>query len=51
MIANGSVPAGTLLPHIVYRDIPEAIAWLATPPKLGFGTESLTVFVDNRPRS
>jgi uncharacterized glyoxalase superfamily protein PhnB len=28
MIANRSVPAQTLLPHVVYDDIAEAAAWL-----------------------
>lgn len=28
MIANRSVPANTVLPHLVYRDVEEAIAWL-----------------------
>ncbi len=28
MIANRSVPADTVLPHVVYRDVAEAIAWL-----------------------
>jgi uncharacterized glyoxalase superfamily protein PhnB len=26
---NRSVPTDTILPHIVYRDVPDAIAWLA----------------------
>ena len=26
---NRSVPAETVLPHIVYKDLPAAIAWLA----------------------
>jgi uncharacterized glyoxalase superfamily protein PhnB len=30
---NRSVPVDTILPHIVYRDVPEAIAWLS----LAFG--------------
>lgn len=29
MIKNRSVPADTELPHIVYRDVGTAIAWLA----------------------
>src|SRR5260370_16869728 len=82
MIENGSVPRDTVLPHVTYQDIDEAIAWLsktfgfsehyrygyptsgaqvhlgnawimlkraregsASPAKLGFGTQSLTVFV------
>jgi predicted enzyme related to lactoylglutathione lyase len=28
MIANRSVPPNTLLPHVIYRDVAEAIAWL-----------------------
>jgi uncharacterized glyoxalase superfamily protein PhnB len=28
MIANRSVPVDTVLPHLVYRDVAEAIAWL-----------------------
>jgi len=28
MIANRSVPTDTVLPHVVYRDVAEAIAWL-----------------------
>jgi uncharacterized glyoxalase superfamily protein PhnB len=28
MIANRSVPTDTILPHIVYQDLPAAIAWL-----------------------
>ena len=28
MIWNRSVPAGTLLPHVVYPDVAEAVAWL-----------------------
>jgi uncharacterized glyoxalase superfamily protein PhnB/predicted enzyme related to lactoylglutathione lyase len=29
MIKNRSVPADTVLPHIVYRDVAEAVAWLS----------------------
>ena len=29
MIRNRSVPADTILPHIVYRDLEAAIAWLS----------------------
>jgi predicted enzyme related to lactoylglutathione lyase len=84
MIENRSVPPDTVLPHVMYRDVEEAIAWLgkafgfsehyrygnpasgaqvhlgnawimlkraregsASPAKLGFGTQSLTVFVDD----
>ncbi len=81
---NRSVPTETVLPHVVYRDVVEALAWLtatfgfqehyrygdpvsgaqmylgnayimvtgprpgsASPVQLGYGTQSLTVFVDN----
>ncbi len=87
MISNRSVPAGTVLPHICYRDVAEAIDWLtktfgfrehyrygepggavsgaqmhlgdawimlnrarpgsASPAQLGYGTQSLTVFVED----
>jgi uncharacterized glyoxalase superfamily protein PhnB len=30
MLANRSVPADTLLPHITYQDVPAALAWLTT---------------------
>jgi len=30
MLHNRSVPADILLPHLVYQDVPAAIAWLAT---------------------
>ena len=86
MISNRSVPTDTLLPHIAYPDVAEAIAWLtatfgfgehyrygerggpvsgaqmhlgnawimlkrarpenASPAHLGYGTQSLSVFVD-----
>lgn len=79
---NRSVPAETVLPHIVYKDLPAAIAWLTStfgfiehyrygepisgaqvrlcdawmmlnaakpgyrnPLELGYGTQSLTIFV------
>jgi predicted enzyme related to lactoylglutathione lyase/uncharacterized glyoxalase superfamily protein PhnB len=82
MIENRSVPTNTVLPHVHYPDLPEAIGWLtrtfgfrehyrygdpvsgaqvhlgdawimlkgsatanATPSQLGYGTQSLTVFV------
>jgi uncharacterized glyoxalase superfamily protein PhnB len=84
MVTNRSVPADTVLPHLTYRDVAEASAWLAatfgftehyrygppsapsgaqmylgdawvmldaadpgqkTPAELGYGTQSLTVFV------
>jgi uncharacterized glyoxalase superfamily protein PhnB len=84
MINNRSVPANIILPHIVYQNVPEAIAWLkrafgfsvhytygdpvngaqmflneawimvrqaraaqASPSNLGFGTQSLTIFVED----
>jgi uncharacterized glyoxalase superfamily protein PhnB len=87
MIFNRSVPTDTLLPHISYPDVAEAIAWLtrtfgftehyryggpgeppsgaqmrlgnawiminqappgsATPAQLGYGTQSLTVFIED----
>ncbi len=87
MIFNRSVPTDTLLPHVVYQDVAEAINWLTktfgfgehyrygepggpvsgaqmhlgnawimlerarpgreTPGQHGFGTQSLTVFVDH----
>lgn len=83
MISNRSVPTDTVLPHIVYRDVEAAIAWLGnafgfvehyrygdpvsgaqmsagnawimlkrarheggSPKQLGFGTQSLTVFIE-----
>jgi uncharacterized glyoxalase superfamily protein PhnB len=87
MIANRSVPTDTLLPHVVYPDVAEAIDWLAktfgftehyrygepgspasgaqmylgkawimlkrarpgnaSPVQLGYGTQSLTVFLED----
>jgi uncharacterized glyoxalase superfamily protein PhnB len=84
VISNRSVPTDTVLPHIHYRDIETAIAWLsnafgfvehyrygepvsgaqmraanawimlkrakpedASPNQLGFGTQSLTVFIED----
>jgi len=84
MIVNRSVPSNSLLPHICYTDIVQAIAWLTTtfgfiehyrygdpisgaqvylgnawmmlrttkagsasPRQLGYGTQSLTIFVEN----
>lgn len=85
MIANRSVPAEIILPHVVYRDVPSAISWLtrvfgftehyrygapgavdgaqmylgrayimvrrargeSTPVQLGYGTQSLTIFVED----
>jgi uncharacterized glyoxalase superfamily protein PhnB len=83
MMGNRSVPADILLPHVMYQDLPAAIAWLgnafgfvehyhygepmsgaqvylgravlmlkqsrgeASPAKLGFGTQSLTIFIED----
>jgi uncharacterized glyoxalase superfamily protein PhnB len=84
MITNRSVPANVILPHIVYQNVAEAIAWLTKtfgfvehyrygdpvsgaqlhlgdawvmvrqgdpdykpPGKLGYGTQSLTVFTED----
>jgi predicted enzyme related to lactoylglutathione lyase len=84
MIENRSVPPDTVLPHVVYQDVDEAMSWLnqafgfvehyrygsptsgaqahlgnawimlkraregvGSPAKLGYGTQSLTVFVDD----
>jgi uncharacterized glyoxalase superfamily protein PhnB len=86
MIKNRSVPPDTLLPHVIYGDVAEALAWLtktfgfsehyrygdpaepsgaqmhlgnawimlrraredcASPAQLGYGTQSLTVFVED----
>lgn len=84
MIENRSVPPDTILPHVIYQNVDEAIIWLsktfgfsehyrygdpisgaqmhlgnawimlrrasegsASPAKLGYGTQSLTVFVDD----
>lgn len=86
MVTNRSVPADTVLPHITYRDVAKASAWLTAafgftehyrygppgaptgaqvylgdawfmldtadpgekvPAELGYGTQSLTVFVAN----
>jgi uncharacterized glyoxalase superfamily protein PhnB len=82
---NRSVPADTVLPHVVYADLAKAMAWLTrvfgfeeyyryggdppaggqmfagratiqvrqaragqrTPKELGFGTQSLTIFVED----
>jgi uncharacterized glyoxalase superfamily protein PhnB len=83
VISNRSVPTDSILPHVPYRNLEEAIAWLAkafgfvehyrygspasgaqmkggnawimvkqmtpesrTPDELGFGTQSLTVFIE-----
>lgn len=84
MIINRSVPTDTVLPHVAYRNVAEAIAWLSnafgfaghyhygnpisgaqvragnawimlkqmapesrTPRELGFGTQSLTIFIED----
>ena len=83
MTANRSVPVDTVLPHIMYRNVADAVAWLtsvfgftehyrygepvtgaqmyagkacimiksardnATPLQLGYGTQSLTIFVED----
>jgi uncharacterized glyoxalase superfamily protein PhnB len=84
MIPNRSVPTDTVLPHIVYRNLNEAIPWLTrtfgftehyrygdpisgaqlfagkacimvrtaepedkTPTQLGYGTQSLTIFLED----
>lgn len=84
MIPNRSLPTDTVLPHVLYRNLDQAIAWLTcafglaehyrygdpisgaqlragsswimvkglaaearTPRELGYGTQSLTVFVDD----
>ena len=84
MLRNRSVPVDTVLPHVVYKRLPEAIDWLAAtfgfvehyrygqplsgaqvrlenaylmlnaadageknPADLGYGTQSLTIFVEN----
>jgi predicted enzyme related to lactoylglutathione lyase len=86
MIENRSVPTNIVLPHVVYQNVADAMAWLtktfgftehyrygepgrpsgaqmhlgtawimlrtaeagcASPARLGYGTQSLTVFVDD----
>lgn len=84
MLRNRSVPADTVLPHVVYKNLPEAIDWLnktfgfsehyrygnplsgaqvrlgnaflmlnaarageKNPAELGYGTQSLTIFVED----
>jgi uncharacterized glyoxalase superfamily protein PhnB len=83
MMRNRSVPVDAVLPHVMYQDLPAAIAWLSnafgfvehyhygdpmsgaqvwlggavvmlkqareerSPAKLGFGTQSLTIFVED----
>lgn len=85
-IENRSVPASVMIPHVHYRDVLEAVAWLGkafgfdehfrygdpsavsgsqihlgdawlmirrsasnekTPAQLGYGTQSLTIFVED----
>jgi uncharacterized glyoxalase superfamily protein PhnB len=87
MISNRSVPTDAVLPHVTYRDVEEAIAWLSEkfgfvehyrygnpvsgaqvrigkawimlkragheegiPKALGFGTQSLTIFLEDLER-
>ena len=84
MLRNRSVPVDTVLPHVTYQNLAEAIDWLTrtlgfvedyrygdplsgaqlhlgaayiqvnqarvdyrTPAELGFGTQSLTVFIED----
>jgi uncharacterized glyoxalase superfamily protein PhnB len=64
MSKNRSVPTETVLPHIAYQNVADAIVWQmylgdiyimlksappgqASPAQLGYGTQSLTVFVDD----
>ena len=84
MLSNRSVPVDTVLPHVVYKNLPKAIAWLSktfgfvehyrygdpvsgaqmragsawimvraardeyrSPAELGFGTQSLTIFLED----
>ena len=84
MSSNRSVPTNIILPHVVYQNVPQAIAWLrqafgfavhytygdpvsgaqlflgeawimvrharagqASPASLGYGTQSLTVLVED----
>ncbi len=84
MLRNRSVPTDTILPHVTYKNLPEAISWLTsrlgfeehyrygdpvsgaqlrlgdawimvnqargeyrTPAELGFGTQCLTIFVED----
>jgi len=81
---NRSVPCDAVLPHVLYRNLPDALAWLtktfgftehyrygdplsgaqgclgrayimvsrsnegtATPDELGYGTQLLTIFIDD----
>lgn len=84
MMQNRSVPCDAVLPHVLYRNLPEALSWLtkafgfkecyrygdplsgaqvylgkayimvshvredaATPNELGYGTQLLTIFIDD----
>jgi uncharacterized glyoxalase superfamily protein PhnB len=84
LISNRTVPTDTVIPHVHYRNLEEAIAWLtrsfgfaehfrygdpvsgaqmragnawimihhlkpgaATPKELGYGTQSLTLFIED----
>lgn len=84
MLTNRSIPVDTVLPHVTYKDLPRAIAWLVStfgfvehyrhgqplsgaqlhlgkawlmahaaksaqqnPAELGYGTQSLTIFVED----
>lgn len=84
MLRNRSVPVNTILPHVEYNNLPDAIEWLGAafgfvehyrygnpvsgaqihlgdawvmvraakegyrnPAELGFGTQSLTIFVED----
>jgi uncharacterized glyoxalase superfamily protein PhnB len=84
VISNRTVPTDTVIPHVHYRDLEQAIAWLtrafgfvehfrygdpvsgaqlrageawimihrlkqeaATPKELGYGTQSLTIFIED----
>jgi len=84
MTSNRSVPADTVMPHVIYQNLAEAIEWLtktfgfreyyrygggpsggqmwagkaaiqvrqarvgqSSPAQLGYGTQSLTIFVDD----
>ena len=84
MLRNRSVPTDIILPHVTYKNLPEAIEWLTrvlgfaehyrygdpvsgaqlrlgaawimvnqargeyrSPAELGFGTQCLTIFIEN----
>jgi uncharacterized glyoxalase superfamily protein PhnB len=53
---NRSVPVDTVLPHVLYKDVVAAIDWImvkaakpgsSSPAQLGYGTQSLTIFVND----